>query len=76
LKSEFNLVENISDRGKTMSNILFMEHCDGTTSLDDIKDYMDTKWYLGHVSSYMNRRFVNEVLSSFLNKNEINKKLI
>ena len=76
LKTEFNLIKEINDRGKLMSNLLFMEHCDGTKSLDDIKDYMDNKWYLGHVSSYMNRRFVNEVLSSFLNKNEINKKLI
>jgi hypothetical protein len=78
LKKEFYLVENINDRGKLMSNLLFMEHCDGKKciTLDDIKNYMDNEWYLGHVSSYMNRRFVNEVLSSFLKKNGINKKLI
>ena len=75
-QSEFKLVENINDRGHTMSNLLFMEHCDGTNSLDDIRNYMDDKWYLGHVSSYMNRKFVNEVLSSFLIKNNINTKLI
>ena len=76
LKSEFYLVEDIQDRGNQMSNLLFMEHCDSTKSLDDIKEYMDNKWYLGHVSSYMNRRFVKEILSKFLNKNKINRKLI
>lgn len=78
LNSEFYLVENIEDRGYKMSNLLFMEHCDGKKciTLDDIKNYMDTEWYLGHVSSYMNKRFVDEVLSAFLKKNVINKKLI
>lgn len=76
LKTEFYLVENINDRGNQMSNLLFMEHCDGTKSLDDIRNYMDNKWYLGHVSSYMNRRFVNEIIKPFLTKNNINRKLI
>lgn len=75
-KTEFKLVESINDRGTHMSNLLFMEHCDGTNSIDNIRDYMDNKWYLGHVSSYMNRRFVNEVLRSFLNENEVYKKMI
>lgn len=76
LESEFYLVEGINNRGHNMSNLLFMEHCDGTNSLQDIRDSMDNRWYLGHVSSYMNKRFVNEVIASFLNKNNINKKLI
>lgn len=76
VNSEFYLVENMENRANIMSNLLFMEHCDGTNSLDDIRNYMDDKWYLGHVSSYMNKRFVNEVLSSFLIKNKINKKII
>jgi hypothetical protein len=76
LNSEFYLVENIQDRGKRMSSLLFMEHCDSFTSLDEIKEFMDNKWYLGHVSSYMNKRFVNEVINPFLSKNNIHKKLI
>ncbi len=73
--NEFNLIPT-DDRGKYMSNLLFMEHCDSKESLDDIKKYMDEQWYLGHVSSYMNKRFVNEVIKPFLNKNNINTKLI
>lgn len=76
LETEFYLVPDVQDRGKKMSNILFMEHCDSSESLEDIMDYMDNKWYLGHVSSYMNRRFVNEIIKPFLNKNDIKLKLV
>ncbi len=76
INTEFYLVEGINNRGNNMSNLLFMEHCDGTNSLDDIKYKMDNQWYLGHVSSYMNRRFVNEVLNQFLTENKIFKKII
>lgn len=76
IETDFYLVPDLYDRGKNMSNLLFMEHSDTNLNLDDIKNYMDNNWYLGHVSSYMNRRFVNQIIKPFLNKNNINIKLL
>lgn len=68
-------IPDLEIRGKELAKILFMEHIDNNIlTKNDVLDYIDNKFYLGHVSSYLNKIFVETILDSFLIKNDINKK--
>lgn len=76
-RDEFDLLP-VEMRGREVNcRILFMEHAETAIhNLDGVLDYMDNRFFLGHVSSYMNRIFVEKILNKFLQENNIKKILI